>query len=109
MNDDCCVCLGPVTAPRLRRLHCNHLLHKQCAVRWFARNRSCPLCRHPEPPPASRILRAVLRRGSRFDKDLPSRVKAALADHPDAYQATDLAYRTVDSSELLRVMRALGL
>ena len=111
VNDDCCVCLCPVPRARLKLLPCNHVLHKGCAVRWFARNRSCPLCRQYVPPLPSSLLRKAFRRLNvpRLALALPTVAKAELHDHPDSGRVVALAFMTVDSVELLRVLRALGL
>ena len=110
-TDDCCVCLGPVPMVRTRTLPCGHALHKGCAVRWLARNRSCPLCRQAVPQPPSRILRQSFRRLNlpRLALRLPGIVKLELQGHPDAAAAVALAFHTVDSVQLLRVLRARAL
>lgn len=80
-------------------------------MRWFARNRSCPLCRRQEPFVPSRLLRKAFRRLNvpRFALNLPTVVKAELRDHPDKAQVLTLAFLTADSMELLRALRARGL
>lgn len=108
---DCCICLAPVGSSRLQQLECGHALHKSCALRWFARNRSCPMCRchiHKKP---SAILRAAFKRANvpRFSMDLPCIVKAALQAHPASSRVMDLSFMTVDSLELLTTLRALEL
>jgi hypothetical protein len=52
----CLICLDPFTEhERLYEiLDCHHTLHRKCAIKWFARNRSCPKCRFeiPDTPTA---------------------------------------------------------
>jgi len=76
----CCVCLDELEGTLVRKLHCSHILHKDCLDRWClhlsdinckqAREQKkpkeslwvCPLCKHPaiadleQPDPISRAI-----------------------------------------------------
>ena len=108
---DCCVCFDVVPRARMKVLPCGHVLHKRCALRWLSRNATCPMCRRAVPHNPSRILRATFRRMRlpRFAVQLPTIVKEALQHHPEADRVVTYAFLTVDSTELLSVLRAIGL
>ncbi|CAI5966375.1 unnamed protein product [Closterium sp. NIES-64] len=45
-HPDCQICLSsPVEGDLLANLPCHHTFHNACITTWFARNRTCPLCR----------------------------------------------------------------
>merc|ERR1719379_3031262 len=64
----CCICLDELEGALVRKLHCSHILHKDCFDRWClhlsdincdqARKPkkpegslwACPLCKHPAMP-----------------------------------------------------------
>eukprot|EP00746_Dinoflagellata_sp_MGD_P010675 gnl/MRDRNA2_/MRDRNA2_122138_c0_seq1.p1 gnl/MRDRNA2_/MRDRNA2_122138_c0~~gnl/MRDRNA2_/MRDRNA2_122138_c0_seq1.p1 ORF type:complete len:346 (-),score=48.83 gnl/MRDRNA2_/MRDRNA2_122138_c0_seq1:308-1345(-) len=64
----CCVCLDELEGALVRKLHCNHILHKDCFDRWCLHLSdincdqggeqkkpkeslwACPLCKHPAVP-----------------------------------------------------------
>lgn len=107
----CCVCFEAVKNPRKKTLPCGHVLHKRCALRWLCRSRSCPMCRRPVPRDPSWILRRAFRRLNlpRFAVHLPAVVRKELEHHPNLDQVVTYAFLTVDSADLLRVLRAIGL
>jgi|SaaInlV_150m_DNA_3_1039698.scaffolds.fasta_scaffold41404_2 hypothetical protein len=37
------------------KLACGHKFHRHCIKRWFAENRSCPVCRAPQAPARRRL------------------------------------------------------
>jgi len=44
--DVCCICLETMTSGEpLRRLPCQHVLHKECCESWLSRADTCPSCR----------------------------------------------------------------
>ena len=47
LTGDCCpICLDADTnAAHVWHLPCGHRTHEHCIVEWFARSRSCPMCR----------------------------------------------------------------
>ena len=108
--DVCSVCLDAVGPARARQLPCGHALHKGCAVRWMAKNSSCPVCRRPVPARPSRILRAAARgQGPAVSVALPGFVREHLAGHPEAPRAVKLAFLTADVRRLIAALRGLGL
>lgn len=48
-EDDCVVCLDPLSVGSLCRLTCGHILHLECAREWKStcRDDTCPTCRQP--------------------------------------------------------------
>ena len=52
-DDDyfCIICLEPFEEQEqlYEILDCRHTFHRECAIEWFARNRSCPKCRFQIP------------------------------------------------------------
>lgn len=46
---NCGVCLDEIVVGPVSRPPCGHMLHFDCAERWFALNRSCPICRAQLP------------------------------------------------------------
>lgn len=69
------------------------------------------MCRQPVPHPPSYILRKTFQRMRlpRFAVQLPAIVKEELQQHPEVERVVTYAFLTVDSTELLRVLRAIGL
>lgn len=44
-DEECAVCLdGYDKDNEIRETSCGHMFHAACVDRWFARNRSCPMC-----------------------------------------------------------------
>jgi hypothetical protein len=45
-NAACCICMTDYEEDiALRRLHCGHHFHQECADKWLKINKTCPLCR----------------------------------------------------------------
>ena len=43
-DNECCICLDDVNILWIK-LECNHIFHRNCALSWFERVQSCPICR----------------------------------------------------------------
>merc|ERR1712196_342046 len=48
---NCAVCQEAFGAKAVR-LPCRHYFHKECVAPWLRKSSTCPLCRHPIPPPS---------------------------------------------------------
>ena len=47
-NENCCICLEPLSNNTIVKTRCNHLFHKKCMHNYLAcdeNNLDCPLCR----------------------------------------------------------------
>lgn len=51
-EEECVICLTPLTEAPAATLHCNHVFHAACVaeLRKFGIKQTCPLCRTPLPP-----------------------------------------------------------
>ena len=45
MTDTCSICIEPFIGEPTIVLHCSHLFHQNCIVKWFETDLTCPLCR----------------------------------------------------------------
>ena len=43
---ECCICLEGENGDNVFNLACGHCFHENCAVTWFQRSLTCPLCRN---------------------------------------------------------------
>lgn len=47
-NENCCICLEPLSNDTIVKTRCNHLFHKKCMHKFLAcdeNNLDCPICR----------------------------------------------------------------
>mmetsp|Transcript_8739 Transcript_8739/g.16027 ORF Transcript_8739/g.16027 Transcript_8739/m.16027 type:complete len:278 (+) Transcript_8739:248-1081(+) len=55
-HGNCVVCLeGFERGGIIARLPCDHILHNDCAMRWFESSKTCPTCRCPIRDEANRV------------------------------------------------------
>ncbi|KAG6515703.1 E3 ubiquitin-protein ligase ATL23-like [Zingiber officinale] len=67
-GQECAVCLEEIEEGQAARVlpGCRHAFHRECADRWLAEHRECPLCRTvlcpppPTPPPAAAQVQVVV-------------------------------------------------
>ena len=46
-KEDCCICYNEYAKGEIiGKLKCGHLYHKDCVVKWFDSNGTCPMCRY---------------------------------------------------------------
>jgi hypothetical protein len=45
MTDTCSICIEPFIGDPTIVLHCSHLFHQNCIIKWFKTELTCPLCR----------------------------------------------------------------
>lgn len=58
-NEDCPVCLEPLSEAAHVQQVCQHAMHKECAVKWWARNPACPICRKVDPRVTQLVCKAL--------------------------------------------------
>ncbi|XP_033341991.2 uncharacterized protein LOC117229547 [Megalopta genalis] len=46
-TENCTICLEPLCIGLTAALHCNHMFHTECIIRWRtdSNQQSCPICR----------------------------------------------------------------
>ena len=45
-DTSCCICFTDYHDDMIMQmLPCNHILHRECAMNWYRKSRTCPLCR----------------------------------------------------------------
>jgi hypothetical protein len=84
MSDTCSICLTELRfgadVGALRALQCAHVFHESCISAWLLRERTCPLCRQPQP---RRLLRETDAE-AQARRDAEEAARAAQADEDDS-------------------------
>ena len=46
---ECPICFEPMQLATTCLLECHHLFHRRCLMKWYKRQRNCPMCRRNIP------------------------------------------------------------